>query len=37
MMRQEGFDAFKADFKAAKPPDNVPPEIHPLWNAPPAS
>ena len=23
-------DAFKADFKAGKPPYNVPPEIHPI-------
>src|SRR5438132_368796 len=30
MTLQEKLDAFKADFKAGKPPYNVPPEIHPI-------
>jgi hypothetical protein len=27
---QEKLDAFKADFKAGRPPCNAPPEIHPV-------
>src|SRR5438105_7626087 len=30
MTLQEKLDAFKADFKAGKPPYNAPPEIHPI-------
>lgn len=30
MSLQEKLDAFKADFKAGKPPFNAPPEIHPI-------
>jgi hypothetical protein len=30
MTLQEKLDAFKTDFKAGKPPYNVPPEIHPI-------
>jgi peroxiredoxin len=30
MLLQEKLDAFKADFKAGKPPYNAPPEIHPI-------
>ena len=30
MTLQQKLDAFKADFKAGKPPYNVPPEIHPI-------
>jgi hypothetical protein len=30
MTLQEKLDAFKADFKAGRPPCNAPPEIHPV-------
>lgn len=30
MTLQAKLDAFKADFKAGKPPFNAPPEIHPI-------
>jgi hypothetical protein len=30
MPLQDKLDAFKADFKAGKPPYNAPPEIHPI-------
>lgn len=30
MSLQDKLDAFKADFKAGKPPHNAPPEIHPI-------
>ncbi len=30
MSLQQTLDAFKADFKAGKPPYNAPPEIHPV-------
>src|SRR6266404_6026343 len=30
MTLQQKLDAFKADFKAGKPPYNAPPEIHPI-------
>src|SRR3546814_13500657 len=30
MSLQDRLDAFKADFKAGKPPYNAPPEIHPI-------
>src|SRR6476620_4973183 len=30
MSLQEKLDAFKADFKAGKPPFNAPPDIHPV-------
>jgi hypothetical protein len=37
MPLQDKLDAFKADFKAGKPPYNAPPEIHPIMERATAS